>query len=204
MKLIYSLLFIFCGLAITSAQKTYTVQGTVQDFHDKTMLENAVVKIGEFSTRTDKTGKFSFKQIPAGQYKLVAKHPDCNDYAENVGVTQDVHLTITLEHHVNEIQSVTVHGNHKSNGSMVVKTLDRSEIEKNSTENLGNLLKNISGVSGLKTGNNIVKPVIHGLYGSRISIVNNGVRMAEQEWGVEHAPNIDVNNFQHIDVIKGA
>jgi iron complex outermembrane receptor protein len=28
--------------------------------------------------------------------------------------------------------------------------------------------------------------------------------MAEQEWGVEHAPNIDVNNFQHIDVIKGA
>lgn len=87
---------------------------------------------------------------------------------------------------------------------MVVKTLDKSEIERNSTENLGNLLKNISGVSGLKTGNNIVKPIIHGLYGSRISIINNGVKMQEQEWGVEHAPNIDINNFQHIDVIKGA
>jgi iron complex outermembrane receptor protein len=42
------------------------------------------------------------------------------------------------------------------------------------------------------------------LYGSRINILNNGVRLAEQEWGVEHAPNVDINNFQHIDVIKGA
>jgi iron complex outermembrane receptor protein len=30
------------------------------------------------------------------------------------------------------------------------------------------------------------------------------VKLAEQEWGVEHAPNVDINNFQHIDVIKGA
>ena len=28
--------------------------------------------------------------------------------------------------------------------------------------------------------------------------------MAEQEWGVEHAPNVDVNMFEHIDVVKGA
>jgi iron complex outermembrane receptor protein len=49
-----------------------------------------------------------------------------------------------------------------------VKTLDKSEIERNSTDNLGNLLTKISGVSALKTGNNISKPIIHGLYGSRI------------------------------------
>ncbi|MDP9957841.1 iron complex outermembrane receptor protein [Epilithonimonas hungarica] len=204
MKLIYSLLLVFCGLVITNAQKTYTVQGTVQDFHDKTMLENAVVKIGEFSTRTDKTGKFSFKQIPAGQYKLIAKHPDCNDYTENVGVTQNVHLTINLEHHIGEIETVTIHVDHKTKGSVIMRTLDKTEIERNSTENLGNLLSKIAGVTALKTGNNITKPVIRGLYGSRISIVNNGVKMAEQEWGVEHAPNIDVNDFEHIDVVKGA
>lgn len=42
------------------------------------------------------------------------------------------------------------------------------------------------------------------MYGSRVAILNNGVKMAEQEWGVEHAPNIDINNYQHIDVVKGA
>ncbi len=196
-------MLVFFGLTLVSAQK-YTVQGTVQDFHDKTMLENAEVKIGDFTTKTDKKGKFSFPNVPAGNYQLVARHPLCDDYTENVGVDRDLHLAITLEHHVGEIQTVTIHGSHKTKGSVIMTTLDKSEIERNSTENLGNLLSRISGVSSLKTGNNITKPVIRGLYGSRISIINNGVKMAEQEWGVEHAPNIDVNDFEHIDVIKGA
>ncbi|KQS89338.1 TonB-dependent receptor [Chryseobacterium sp. Leaf394] len=203
MKNIINLMLVFFGLTLVSAQK-YTVQGTVQDFHDKTMLENAEVKIGDFTTKTDKKGKFSFPNVPAGNYKLVARHPLCDDYTENVGVDRDVHLAIILEHHEGEIQTVTIHGSHKTKGSVIMTTLDKSEIERNSTENLGNLLSRISGVSSLKTGNNITKPVIRGLYGSRISIINNGVRMAEQEWGVEHAPNIDVNDFEHIDVIKGA
>ncbi|MBL1219694.1 TonB-dependent receptor [Chryseobacterium sp. L7] len=204
MKLIYSLMLVLCGLTLINAQKTYTVEGTVQDFHDKTMLENAVVNIGGFTAKTDSKGKFIFNKIPAGKYILIAKHPDCDDYTENIGVDQDVHVSITLEHHIKDIETVTIHGSHKSNGSLIIKTLDKSEIQRNSTDNLGNLLSKISGVATLKTGNNISKPVIHGLYGSRIAILNNGVRLAEQEWGVEHAPNVDINNFQHIDVIKGA
>lgn len=204
MKLIYCLLLIFCGSVFTSAQKTYTVQGTVQDFHDKTMLENAVIKIGNLTAKTDKKGVFSFNKVPAGKYTLIAKHPDCNDYTENIGVDQDVHIVITLEHHSKDIETVTIHGSHKNNGSLVIKTLDKSTLSRNVTENLGNLLTNISGVNVLKTGNNIAKPIIHGLYGSRVSIINDGVKLAEQEWGVEHAPNVDVNNFEHIDVVKGA
>lgn len=204
MKLIYSFMLILCGFALTNAQQAYAVEGTVQDFHDKTMLENAVVQLGDFSVRTDKNGKFSFGKIPAGKYVLIAEHADCNDYTENIGVTQDMHLKITLEHHIEDIETVTVHGSHRNNGSMVVKTIDQSAISRNITENLGNLLTHISGVNVLKTGNNIAKPIIHGLYGSRVAILNNGVKLAEQEWGVEHAPNVDVNNFEHIDVIKGA
>lgn len=197
-------MLILCGFAFSNAQKTYTVEGVVQDFHDKTLLENAVVKIGDFTAKTDKKGKFSFEKIPAGKYILIAKHPDCNDYTENIAVAQDMHVVVTLEHHVQDIETVTIHGNHKKNGSLIIKTLDKTDIERNSTENLGNLLSKISGVTALKTGNNISKPIIHGLYGSRIAILNNGVKLAEQEWGVEHAPNVDINNFQHIDVIKGA
>lgn len=204
MKLIYSIMLILCGLVLTNAQKTYTVQGTVQDFHDKTMLENAEIVLGKFTAKTDKKGKFTFNAIPEGTHTLIARHPACNEHTENIEVHQDLYLTITLEHHVEDIETVTLHGSHKKSGSLIVKTLDRSEIEKNSTENLGNLLSKISGVTVLKTGNNITKPVIHGLYGSRVSILNNGVKMAEQEWGVEHAPNIDINDFEHIDVVKGA
>jgi iron complex outermembrane receptor protein len=34
--------------------------------------------------------------------------------------------------------------------------------------------------------------------------MNNGVRLEDQQWGVEHAPNIDVNALSNITVIKGS
>lgn len=197
-------MLIFLGLAFTSAQNTFKVQGVVLDFHDKSSLENAEILIGNKKVKSDRTGRFSLDGITAGKHTILVQHPECNDYSEELNVNRNLDLTIYLEHHTEEIQSVTLHGSHKNKSTIVVKTLEKTDIERNSTENLGNLLSKISGVTALKTGNNISKPVIHGLYGSRISVLNNGVKMAEQEWGVEHAPNIDVNDFEHIDVIKGA
>jgi iron complex outermembrane receptor protein len=52
-------------------------------------------------------------------------------------------------------------------------------------------LTEIAGVSSLKTGSSVVKPVINGLFGSRVPVINNNVRLEDQEWGTEHAPNFD-------------
>lgn len=186
------------------AQNSYNVEGVVKDFHDKTPLKNAKVIIGSASTETDTKGKFKLLKLNKGPYSIIVTHPDCEPYESKVDVTENLHLEILLEHHSEEIDAITLHASHKTKGSIIVKTLDKTNIERNATENLGNLLTQISGVSTLKTGNSIAKPVIHGLYGSRIAIINDGVKLAEQEWGVEHAPNVDVTNFEHIDVIKGA
>jgi iron complex outermembrane receptor protein len=64
-------------------------------------------------------------------------------------------------------------------------------------------LTEIAG-SSLKTGSSVVKPVINGLFGSRVPVINNNVRLEDQEWGTEHAPNFDVNAAGKITVIKGA
>jgi iron complex outermembrane receptor protein len=58
-------------------------------------------------------------------------------------------------------------------------------------KDLGSILSSISGVNQLKTGTTISKPIIHGLYGDRISIVSNGVKLETQDWGTDHAPEID-------------
>ncbi len=197
-------MFIFLGCTLLHAQQTFAVSGIVRDFHDKTVLANARIQLGNYSATSSSKGKFVLKEVKEGNYTLTVTHPDCDPFTEQISVNGNVDITITLEHHAEDIETVTIHGNHKNSGSVVMKTVDKAEIEKNATDNLGNLLTHISGVSALKTGNNIAKPIIHGLYGSRISILNNGVKLAEQEWGVEHAPNVDINNFQHIDVIKGA
>ncbi len=69
---------------------------------------------------------------------------------------------------------------------------------------LGESLKGIAGVNSLQTGPSISKPVIHGLYSNRILIMNNGVRQEGQNWGNDHAPEIDPFIATKLTVIKGA
>ena len=69
---------------------------------------------------------------------------------------------------------------------------------------LGESLKSIAGVSSLQTGPSISKPVIHGVYSNRILILNNGVRQEGQNWGNDHAPEIDPFVATKLSVIKGA
>jgi iron complex outermembrane receptor protein len=56
----------------------------------------------------------------------------------------------------------------------------------------------------LKTGSSVSKPVIHGLHSNRVLILNNGIRQEGQQWGSEHAPEIDPFIATQLTVIKGA
>lgn len=90
-----------------------------------------------------------------------------------------------------------------------IETLQKNEItgielEKTRGATLGESLKTITGVTTIQTGPSIAKPMIHGLYGNRILIVNNGVRLEGQTWGAEHAPEIDPFIATKLSVIKGA
>lgn len=82
--------------------------------------------------------------------------------------------------------------------------ISKKELEKSSGENLANLLNRVSGVTMLQSGSNISKPVIQGLSNQRIAVLNNGIKVESQQWGHDHAPEIDPFLAQNIEVIKGA
>ncbi|MDO5615326.1 MAG: TonB-dependent receptor [Cruoricaptor ignavus] len=203
MKLILKLLVFLFGIAV-SGQTTFIIFGSVNDFHNKTPLQNAKITIAGQTVFSDAKGKFRISKIEGGKYILIAEHSDCDTYEQEILVNRNLDLTINLEHHAEEIESVNLTALRQTTGNVVVSTLGAEEISQNYSENLGNLLSGVSGVSALKTGNNITKPIIHGLYGSRVSMVNNGVKMAEQEWGVEHAPSVETSMFDKIKIVKGS
>lgn len=196
-------LLLLCSAVMSYAQKNFTVQGTVKDSDNHSLISHAKVSIGNTSVVSDAQGAFSLK-LNEGDYAVVVTHPKFDEFKESLKVDKNLKLEINMEHRAEDIETVVLNVKHRTPGAMIVSSLDKDLITRNVASNLGNLLTNISGVNGLKTGNNIVKPIIHGMYGSRIAILNNGVKMAEQEWGIEHAPNIEIGNYQHIDVIKGA
>ncbi|HIC8644423.1 TonB-dependent receptor [Elizabethkingia meningoseptica] len=196
-------LLLLCSAVMSYAQKNFTVQGTVKDSDNHSLISHAKVSIGNTSVVSDAQGAFSLK-LNEGDYAVVVTHPKFDEFKESLKVDKNLKLEINMEHRAEDIETVVLNVKHRTPGAMIVSSLDKDVITRNVASNLGNLLTNISGVNGLKTGNNIVKPIIHGMYGSRIAILNNGVKMAEQEWGIEHAPNIEIGNYQHIDVVKGA
>ena len=83
------------------------------------------------------------------------------------------------------------------------KELSGKELEETKGLSLAEALNKINGVTMLQTGSTISKPVIHGLHSNRILTINNGVRQEGQQWGNEHAPEIDPFIADKLIVIKG-
>ncbi len=75
---------------------------------------------------------------------------------------------------------------------------------KTSNSNFSDMAAQIIGINVMKTGNNVSKPIVNGLQNNRILILNNGVRQEGQQWGSDHAPEIDAFAFNSIKLLKGA
>lgn len=103
------------------------------------------------------------------------------------------------------LDEVIVTGQQKTASINTISTnLGRQNIERSMGKTLASMLEQVSGVSSIQTGTTVAKPVIHGMYGNRILLVNNGARLTGQQWGTDHAPEVDKNSSYRIGVVKGA
>lgn len=181
--------------------------GEIIDFHDNTPLYGATISITgkDRQTTSNKDGKFRFEKLCDGVLELEISHPECTTKFTTITVNGDTYHKVLLEHHLEELDEVKVVGDRNTKTTSAQEAhLSVKEVEKYSGNSLGDALKSLVGVSSLNTGANIVKPVIQGLMGSRVLVLNNNVRMQDMEWGEEHAPNVDINANQDISVVKGA
>ena len=182
--------------------------GKIIDLHDGSPLSGATIIVAgpETAVLSDLDGSFVVKDLCDQTYNLQVSHPECSTKSFTVRVSGNTTKTLRLEHHLEELNQITITGSTYTTKSETLfeNRIDQQQIENNVSNSLGDVLNSLSGVSSLNTGNTVVKPVINGLHSSRVKIINNGVIMQDQEWGAEHAPNIDLNTAGQITVIKGA
>lgn len=86
----------------------------------------------------------------------------------------------------------------------VGQSLGSSVLREQIGADLGEALQGIRGVSIIGNGASAGKPVIHGMHGHRILLLDNGVRYSGQLWGHSHAPEMDLSQVGRISVLKGA
>jgi iron complex outermembrane receptor protein len=201
-----SLALIVFLLAFASAQCTLQFTGQVIDADTRMPLSGATIEISALKIiqQTDATGKFVINGICAGNYDVTVTHVSCSPITEHVHFKGDLQHNFLLPHTINELTGVTVTGTIATKGAAISQDIKGKALEATRGLSLGESLQKITGVSVLQTGSNIYKPVIHGLHSSRVLILNNGIRQEGQQWGSEHAPEIDPFVANRLSVVKGA
>ena len=183
------------------------ISGQILDEHDKSPLEYAGIVIKETLNGAicDENGQYLIKGICAGKYTLLIYHLDCDTLEIKFEILKNIEKNFFLEHHTELLTEIQVKAQKDlEQPSQSSTKINKIELEKLEGKTLGDVLSQVTGVSTLKTGSTIVKPVINGLHSQRILIFQNGVRFLGQDWGTDHAPEIDPDGAQEIIVIKGA
>lgn len=208
MKLYILLACCLMASSVNAQNCNSKLSGNIDDFHDGTSISDATIYIESLNryVTSDVEGNYVIDKLCDGSYKIVVAHINCENRTLTINVNGNTTYNISLEHHIEELKEVKVAGitNLKETRTTQESIIRTEQLEDYSSQSLGDAMKLVTGVSSLNTGNTIVKPVINGLHSSRIIVLSNGVRLQDQDWGIEHAPNIDINSVGSISVIKGS
>jgi iron complex outermembrane receptor protein len=209
-----TLLLFFFGLTIAApisllAQECeLSLHGRVMEADAQTPLAYAYIRIPEVERAVvaDSLGYYQITGLCPGTYTLVCSHIDCGHQImscelDHGSEAYDFHL---LKHHLT-LKEVNILGERMPDKTTQAQVqLQGIALDQQLGQSLGDALANIAGVNLLKTGSTIAKPIIHGLHSNRVLVLNHGIRLEGQQWGSEHAPEIDPFLATQLSVVKGA
>jgi iron complex outermembrane recepter protein len=181
--------------------------GRIIDEHDKEPLESATIHILELNKTgvSDEKGRFLIENICDGNYTVQISHIGCSSIETKVAIKGKTNQNFYPEHHLELLKEAEIRVKKTVEQTTQVKNnVSEEKLNQSKGQSLGDALKNITGVNSLNTGNSVSKPIIHGMHSNRILILNNGIRQEGQQWGIEHAPEVDPFIANNISVIKGA
>jgi len=193
--------------AFSQENCAFVLRGKVLHHENNEPIENAYIWIDELGrgTISDDKGNFRLDQLCLGTYSIKVTYLGHEEEVKRVDLGRNTSVTFRMIAEDVVLQGVEIHGHRDAViTTSTVASLTGRSLDESRGESLGDILKRIAGVTSFSTGSNISKPVIHGLHSNRIMILNNGIRQEGQQWGAEHAPEIDPFMANEIAVVKGA
>ena len=194
--------------APTAAPCALSLAGRITDQRTGEALPGAVLRLDELAggEAADPDGHYHFHGLCAGAYHLRASFVGYGEVVIALTLKGSLNRDISLKADAQQLKEVRVLGEKETRPlvSQSQETLSGQALAETRGLSLGESLKGITGVYSIQTGPTISKPVIHGLYGNRVLILNNGVRQEGQQWANDHAPEIDPFTATRLSVIKGA
>jgi iron complex outermembrane receptor protein len=185
----------------------YRLSGVILESGTGNPLPGAGVQL-EGSDRivvTGNDGKFVLDSLCGGKVAIRVNYTGFAPLLWSTQLQQSVEVILRVKQSATSLNELEVVSEKTEILETVISdTLSREEMDRAKGRTLADYLKQMAGVSTLSTGTTSIKPVIHGMHSQRILILNAGVRQEGQQWGTEHAPEIDPFIANRMKVIKGA
>ncbi len=202
---IYTIILLFS----LKAQAQHTLTGTVKDAQSKEALTGVNVFIPSIDkgTVTDIDGHFTLKNISSKSIKVEFSFVGYKPIEKMVEFDQsEKEIEVFMKETAFEMDEVIVStGFNKLQKDNVMKVTHKNlaSMERKGIQNLMDGVAQIPGVSAMSTGTAINKPVIRGLWGNRVLVYNQGVRLENYQFGVAHGTGVDQAGISGVEVIKG-
>ncbi len=204
-----SLIFILLILHQVSSAQDYTISGQVWDYHNRRLTgANIYIFEKDKGTVSDAEGKFQLHGLKPGKHMVHVSfigydHIEIPVYVFN----SDTFVEVYLKEAFLEIEDVSVVNDRlndrKKKSPVLREVVDKSYMQDNIGGSLMETLEKLPGVSSMKIGAGVSKPVIRGLGLNRIVVAENGIKQEGQQWGLDHGLEIDQFSIDRLEVIKG-
>jgi iron complex outermembrane receptor protein len=193
------------------AQPTGMIQGQTLDRDTGDPLAFVYLHLEELNRTATAhiNGTFEFKNVPAGTFTLSASRIGYQSVSQIVTVeaADTTILAVTLKSSVLSSATVEVVGRQDHQGANLEhasRTISGTALRQDLGTTLASTLENIPGLSARKMGAAPARPVIRGLGGERLLILQDGERTGDvSSQSADHAVTVDPMAAEQVEIARG-
>lgn len=207
-----------CGLGIHTTAYAFateefgTVQGKVIDRTTGEAIGFVYLYMEQLNQplTTHSDGNFEFRKIPPGSYTLSASRIGYQSTTQSITVTagDTTIVKLSLKETIINSDAIEVIGDRQNlRGSSLEKsskTISGESLRRNLGTTLAGTLSDIPGFSARSMGSAPARPILRGLGGERVLILQDGERTGDvSSQSTDHAVTIDPMSAEKIEIARG-
>ena len=192
------------------APATGGISGHVNDSVSGDVVPGAVVVVSELGveTVTGLDGSFAFENVAPGPYHLSIRMPGYSQRRTEVTVQPGTNTTVSIrvdpELHFEEVVSVAPDARSQFESFQPTSVLAGQELTQELGTSLGATLEQQPGVTARSFGPAPARPVVRGLDGDRVLILQDGQRMGDlSAQSGDHGVTVNPASAHRLEVVRG-
>jgi iron complex outermembrane receptor protein len=210
MRVLLSLMLILASAAPAFGQQTAVLEGRLVSSLNGAPLTDATVVIDELKREvvSGPDGTFRFDNLAPGIYHVWVRAQGYSSRRTEITVPTEggapIELRVDFDLHFQEVASVSAEVRSQFDAFQPTSVLSGQELTKQLESSLGATLENQPGISVRSFGPSPSRPVIRGLDGDRVQILQDGQRTGDlSSQSGDHGVSVNPAAAERIEIVRG-